>query len=115
MTAAHARVVRDGKRESVAAAEVVPGDVIIVEEGDTVPADARLVRSAALQTAESALTGESLPVSKDTRPVAADAVLGDRHGLAAGRCRMKREAFRPVPPRAAHALGRLGAADPSLS
>jgi Ca2+-transporting ATPase len=65
MTAAHAHVVRGGNRQTVAAAEVVPGDVIIVEEGDTIPADARLVRSAALQTAESALTGESLPVSKD--------------------------------------------------
>jgi len=81
MTAAHAHVVRDGKRESVASTDVVPGDVIFVEEGDTIPADARLVRSAALQTAESALTGESLPVSKDTRPVAADAVVGDRHDM----------------------------------
>jgi len=81
MSAARARVVRGGKRESVPAAEVVPGDVIVVEEGDTIPADARLIRSAALQTAESALTGESLPVSKDTRTVAAEAVLGDRHNM----------------------------------
>jgi Ca2+-transporting ATPase len=81
MTAAHAHVVRDGKRQSVPAAEVVPGDVILVEEGDTIPADARLIRSAALQTAESALTGESLPVSNDTRPIAAEVVLGDRHNM----------------------------------
>jgi Ca2+-transporting ATPase len=81
MTAAHAHVVRGGMRESVPAAEVVPGDVIIVEEGDTIPADARLIRSAALQTAESALTGESLPVAKQTQPVAAEAVLGDRHNM----------------------------------
>jgi len=81
MAAARARVVRNGVRKSVPAVEVVPGDVIIVEEGDTIPADARLVRSTALQAAESALTGESLPVSKDTRPVAPDVPLGDRHNM----------------------------------
>jgi Ca2+-transporting ATPase len=81
MAAAHAHVVRGGERRSVPAAEVVPGDVIIIEEGDTVPADARLIRSAALQTAESSLTGESLPVSKETQPVARDAGLGDRHNM----------------------------------
>ena len=48
------------------AAEIVPGDIILIEEGDTIPADARLIESAALQTAEAALTGESLPVAKDT-------------------------------------------------
>ena len=54
---------------SIPAAELVPGDIILIEEGDTVPADARLIQSTALQTAEAALTGESLPVSKD---IAAD-------------------------------------------
>ena len=43
----------------------MPGDIILVEEGDTIPADARVVQSTSLQTAEAALTGESLPVSKD--------------------------------------------------
>ena len=81
MSAAQARVVRDGERRTVPAAEVVPGEVIVVEEGDTVPADARLIRTAALQTAESALTGESLPVAKDPLPIAEDAVLGDRHNM----------------------------------
>jgi Ca2+-transporting ATPase len=81
MAAAQAHVVRGGERRTVPAAEVVPGDVIIVEEGDTVPADARLIRTAALQTAESALTGESLPVAKDPHPIAEDAVLGDRHNM----------------------------------
>ena len=61
-------VIRDGERRSVPAAEVVPGDIILVEEGDTIPADARVIHSTALQTAEAALTGESLPVSKDPRP-----------------------------------------------
>jgi len=65
----------------VLAAELVPGDVIMLEEGDTVPADARLVESTALQTAEAALTGESLPVSKDTRPIIGDVELGDRRNM----------------------------------
>ena len=70
MSAAHADVIRDGARQSILASELVPGDLILVEEGDTVPADARLIQSTALQTAEAALTGESLPVSKDTAAIA---------------------------------------------
>ncbi|HEX5048833.1 MAG TPA: cation-translocating P-type ATPase [Gammaproteobacteria bacterium] len=81
LSAAHANVVRGGSRQSVPAAELVPGDVIVVEEGDTVPADARLIRVAALQTAEAALTGESLPVAKDTAAIAEEAALGDRHDM----------------------------------
>jgi Ca2+-transporting ATPase len=81
MTAAHAKVVRDGERQSIPATELVPGDIIIVEEGDTVPADARLIRSTALQTAEAALTGESLPASKGIAAVSEDAALGDRHNM----------------------------------
>ncbi len=68
MSAAGARVVRGGERRNVPAADLVPGDVILIEEGDTIPSDARLIESAALQTAEAALTGESLPVAKDTQP-----------------------------------------------
>jgi Ca2+-transporting ATPase len=79
MSAAHASVVRDGERQSIAAAEVVPGDILLIEEGDTVAADARLIQATALQTAEAALTGESLPVAKDTSPIAGDVPLGDRH------------------------------------
>ena len=63
------------------AAEIVPGDLILIEEGDTIPADARLIHSTALQTAEAALTGESLPVAKDIAPVAGEAGLGDRHNM----------------------------------
>ena len=81
MSAAHANVIRDGERQSIPAAEVVPGDIILIEEGDTVPADARLIQSTALQTAEAALTGESLPVSKDTLPITEDVGLGDRHNM----------------------------------
>jgi P-type Ca2+ transporter type 2C len=81
ISAAHANVIRDGERRSIAAAEVVPGDIILIEEGDTVPADARLIQSTALQTAEAALTGESLPVSKDIDPITEEVGLGDRHNM----------------------------------
>jgi len=78
MAAAFASVVRGGQRRSVPAAEIVPGDIILVEEGDTIPADARLLQSTALQVAEAALTGESLPVSKDVAALDEEATLGDR-------------------------------------
>ncbi|HUF94322.1 MAG TPA: HAD-IC family P-type ATPase, partial [Candidatus Limnocylindria bacterium] len=81
MSAAHAAVIRDGERQRVPAAEIVPGDIIVVEEGDTIPADARLIEEAALQTAEAALTGESLPVDKDTRAVSDEVGLGDRRNM----------------------------------
>ncbi|MDQ3649174.1 MAG: cation-translocating P-type ATPase [Acidobacteriota bacterium] len=81
MSAAHANVIRDSGRQSIPATEVVPGDIILVEEGDTVPADARLLQSTALQTAEAALTGESLPVSKDTLPITEEVGLGDRTNM----------------------------------
>ncbi|MBN1240284.1 MAG: cation-translocating P-type ATPase [Gammaproteobacteria bacterium] len=81
MSVARARVVRDGMQQNVVAAELVPGDVIVIEEGDTVPADARLIRVSALQTAEAALTGESVPVAKNAVPLDAEAVLGDRSNM----------------------------------
>ena len=81
LSADSATVIRDGERQPVAAAELVPGDLVLIEEGDTIPADARVVESLALQTAEAALTGESLPVTKDPDPVAADAALGDRSNM----------------------------------
>ncbi|MGE5813469.1 MAG: cation-translocating P-type ATPase [Acidobacteriota bacterium] len=82
MGAANAHVVRDAERRRVPAVEVVPGDILLVEEGDTVPADARVVHSTALQTSEAALTGESLPVSKATAPLGDREVdLGDRNNM----------------------------------
>jgi P-type Ca2+ transporter type 2C len=81
MSAAEAGVVRDGERRSVPASELVPGDVILVEEGDTIPADARLIQSTALQTSEASLTGESLPVHKDIRPIEEEVGLGDRSNM----------------------------------
>jgi Ca2+-transporting ATPase len=81
MSAAHATVVRGSERRTVGAAELVPGDLILVGEGDTIPADARLIETAALQTAEAALTGESLPVAKGIDPIGDEAALGDRHNM----------------------------------
>ena len=78
MAAAQAGVVRDGEVQRVAAADVVPGDVLALAEGDAVAADARLVEAAALKVAEAALTGESEPVLKDVATLPADAALGDR-------------------------------------
>ena len=82
LSADDAIAIRGGERRRVPAAELVPGDLVLVEEGDTIPADARLLESAALQTAEAALTGESLPVAKDPAPLTgADVALGDRHNM----------------------------------
>ena len=81
MAAARARVVRDGAPELLLATEVVPGDVIVVEEGDTIPADARIAQSTALKVAEAALTGESVPVAKDAAALTGDPGLGDRHNM----------------------------------
>jgi Ca2+-transporting ATPase len=81
MSAADATVIRGGERRSLPASEIVPGDVILVEEGDTVPADARLIESIGLQTAEAALTGESLPITKDITLVAEEVPLGDRENM----------------------------------
>ncbi|KKG32604.1 cation-translocating P-type ATPase [Methanosarcina mazei] len=81
MTAAQASVVRDGKRQNIPATEIVPGDIIVIEEGNTIPADARVLQSTALQTAEAALTGESLPVLKDDLQITEEVGLGDRDNM----------------------------------
>ncbi len=77
-----ATVVRGGRALSLSAAELVPGDVVTLQSGDKVPADLRLLRVKNLLVEEAALTGESLPVVKRAEPVAADAPLGDRLGMA---------------------------------
>ena len=78
MAAATAGVVRDGREQRVAAAEVVPGDVLVLAEGDAVAADGRLVAAASLTVAEAALTGESEPVLKEVAAIARPVGLGDR-------------------------------------
>ncbi len=78
-----ARVRRDGQVLEIDASELVPGDVVLVEAGNLVPADGRITVAATLEIEEAALTGESLPVSKDIAPVTgADVPLGDRTCMA---------------------------------
>ncbi len=89
-----ARVLRSGRERLAPARELVPGDLLILEAGDAVPADARLLDGAALQLSEAALTGESVPAEKALRPLAPDTPLADRANMifagthvAAGRAR----------------------------
>ena len=82
MLSAHASVLRDGVRVAVPAADLVPGDVVLIEAGDRVPADLRLIEARGLRAQEAALTGESVPVVKQTGLVPADAPLGDRASMA---------------------------------
>ncbi|MEL7449481.1 MAG: cation-transporting P-type ATPase [Pseudomonadota bacterium] len=77
-----ATVVRGGERTTIAAADVVPGDIVLIESGDRVPADLRLVRARNLRIDEAILTGESMAVSKGSEQVVEDADLGDRTSLA---------------------------------
>jgi Ca2+-transporting ATPase len=79
MTAPRARVVRDGQQATVPATEVVPGDVLVLEAGDVVAADARLGSAYALSANEAPLTGESTPVEKSSSPAAPGAPLAERH------------------------------------
>lgn len=79
MAVPHVRVKRDGHVREILARELVPGDIVLLEAGNLVPADCRLIETFNLQTDESALTGESLPVEKDSQFVAATELpLGDR-------------------------------------
>ncbi|WP_027896770.1 cation-transporting P-type ATPase [Zestomonas thermotolerans] len=75
-------VLRDGARLAIDAAELVPGDVVVLASGDKVPADLRLLGVKNLYIDEAALTGESVPVEKSAEPVAAEASLGDRRSMA---------------------------------
>ncbi len=78
-----ARVRRDGRIMDVDSSDVVPGDIVLVEAGDRVPADGRLLVATNLEVEEAALTGESQPSAKDTAATeGADVPLGDRHGMA---------------------------------
>lgn len=81
LLAPQAMVLRDGHRFPIPAAELVPGDIVVVQSGDRVPADLRLLRSKALQVTEAVLTGESLPVEKDPAPVPVDAPLAERSSM----------------------------------
>jgi magnesium-transporting ATPase (P-type) len=82
MLDARASVIRGGHRLTAAAEEIVPGDLVVLEPGDRVPADLRLVRARNLRIDESILTGESVPVDKGVEPAPAGAALGDRASMA---------------------------------
>jgi P-type Ca2+ transporter type 2C len=81
MSPAEATVRRDGERQRIPAADLVPGDIVLVEEGDTIAADSRVIESTSLQAAEAALTGESMPVSKHVAAIPEEALLGDRQNM----------------------------------
>jgi P-type Ca2+ transporter type 2C len=81
LAAPEATVIRDGERQRVATHDIVPGDIVLIEAGDKIPADARLVEVANLQTDEAPLTGESVPVSKELKPIEGDTGLGDRRNM----------------------------------
>ncbi|SDZ88034.1 HAD-IC family P-type ATPase [Rubrimonas cliftonensis] len=81
MLAPRAATLRDGARASVDGADLVPGDVVLLEAGDKAPADLRILEARGLAAQEAILTGESVPVDKTPEPVAADAPLGDRRSM----------------------------------
>ena len=87
LSAPHARVIRGGVESVIDASELVPGDIIKLEAGDFVPADARLLHSVSLKSEESALTGESVPSEKDANAkVSESAALGDRANMVFSGC-----------------------------
>ncbi len=81
LRAAEALVIRDGTRVVIGAEDVVPGDVLVLEAGRRVPADARLTGERGLLAEEGSLTGESLPVSKTTRPIDGECLAGDQKNM----------------------------------
>ncbi|MDQ9170710.1 HAD-IC family P-type ATPase [Oxalobacteraceae bacterium R-40] len=82
MLAPHANVIRGGKRISIAGEHLVPGDIVLLEAGDKVAADLRLITAHGMSVQEAILTGESVPVEKHIEPVPADVPLGDRSCMA---------------------------------
>lgn len=82
MLSPNAMVMRDGRQMNIRAKELVPGDIVLLQSGDKVPADLRLFRVKGLQIQEAALTGESVAIEKTTEPVVQESVIGDRHCMA---------------------------------
>ena len=76
-----AKVLRDGKLTTVLSSQLVPGDIIVLEEGDSIPADGRIIHSKNLRTMEASLTGESLPVSKKEEIFPVETTLADRKNM----------------------------------
>lgn len=87
LSAPHARVIRNGREDLIEASLLVPGDILRLEAGDFVPADARLLRSVSLKSEESALTGESVPAEKNAALIIDEnAPLGDRQNMVFSGC-----------------------------
>ncbi|MBL4608633.1 MAG: cation-transporting P-type ATPase [Pseudomonadales bacterium] len=82
MLSPNAMVLRDNRQITIKAEELLPGDIVLLQSGDKVPADLRLLRVKGLQIQESVLTGESMAVEKITEPVARQSIIGDRHCMA---------------------------------
>jgi magnesium-transporting ATPase (P-type) len=82
MLSLEAVVIRSGKKKTIDAEELVPGDIVMLKSGDKIPADLRLIKTKDLQVEESPLTGESTSVDKSTDPVDDDAVIGDQYSMA---------------------------------
>ncbi|MGM0555309.1 MAG: cation-translocating P-type ATPase [Myxococcota bacterium] len=81
MTRVQSTVLRDGETQVIPAIDIVPGDILLAESGDMISADVRIVKSSKLEADESILTGESMPMSKDSEPVEEDTVLAERHSM----------------------------------
>lgn len=81
MASPHAVVIREGRKQSIDASELVPGDIIWVEAGDKIPADVRFLETHSLEVEEAALTGESVPVEKNSATIAGEAPLAERYNL----------------------------------
>ena len=86
MAAPRCKVVRDGERRIIESRELVPGDIVEIETGDSIPADLRLTEAINLKVQEAALTGESVPVEKSTDSIEGDASIGDRVNMAFASC-----------------------------
>ncbi len=83
MSAPHSKVLRDGSVTEIVSTEIVPGDIVVLDTGDIIPADMRLIEAVNLKIQESALTGESVPVEKNTATIeSGDVPLGDRENMA---------------------------------
>ncbi|MDR3435727.1 HAD-IC family P-type ATPase, partial [Telmatospirillum sp.] len=82
MLSAEARTLRGGETRMIPAEQLIPGDIVLLESGDRIPADLRLIEAKNLRTEEAALTGESVPAEKTTAVVSANATVGDRENMA---------------------------------
>lgn len=86
LSAPHCKVIRDGEHKVIESRELVVGDIVEIETGDSVPADIRLTEAVNLKIQEAALTGESVPVEKNTETISGDVPIGDKVNMAFSSC-----------------------------